>query len=166
MGFYSPTGGNITVNDTDINDVDLKYYRNQFAYVGQDTKLFDMSIMDNIKYSIDVTNDEIYAIISKYNIGSIYEKLERGLDTGAGVDGNNLSGGQRQMVLILRALLKKPLIYLFDEPTAALDPNTRTIIYNIISSLHSTTIVISHDPKIAGYLKTVYYLENKKLVKK
>ena len=166
MGFYSPTNGNITVNDTDINNVDLKYYRNQFAYVGQDTKLFDMSIMDNIKYSIDVTNDEIYAIISKYNINPVYEKLEKGLDTGAGVDGNNLSGGQRQMVLILRALLKKPLIYLFDEPTAALDPNTRTIIYNILRDIKETTIVISHDPKIAEYLKTVYYLENKKLVEK
>ena len=70
------------------------------------------------------------------------------------------------MVLILRALLKKPLIYLFDEPTAALDPNTRIIIYNILRDIKETTIVISHDPKIAEYLKTVYYLENKKLVKK
>tara|TARA_Y100000389_G_scaffold195591_4_gene227251 strand:+ start:171 stop:1808 length:1638 start_codon:yes stop_codon:yes gene_type:complete len=166
MGFFSPINGKILINDKDINDLDLSYYRNQFAYVSQDTKLFDMSIIDNIKYSLNVTNEEVYNLISKYNINGIYEKLEKGLETPAGVDGNNLSGGQKQMVLILRAILKKPKIYLFDEPTAALDPNTRKIIYNILGDIKETTMVISHDLDIKSYFNTVYHLENSQLVNK
>ena len=148
-----------------LHDLDLTYYRNQFAYVGQDTKLFDMSVLDNIKYSLTVTNEEVYALISKYNITTVYEKLEKGLETGAGTDGNNLSGGQKQMVLILRALLKKPKIYLFDEPTAALDPNTRKIIYTILKDIKETTVVISHDSNIKDYFPIIYTLTNSTLVK-
>ena len=165
MGFFSPTNSKILVNDSNINDLDLTYYRNQFAYVGQDTKLFDMSVLDNIKYSLTVTNEEVYALISKYKITTVYEKLEKGLETNAGTDGNNLSGGQKQMVLILRALLKKPKIYLFDEPTAALDPNTGKIIYTILRDINETTLVISHDINIKDYFPIVYNLEDKRLVK-
>ena len=165
MGFFNPTNGKITVNDEDINNLDLGYYRTQFAYVSQDTKLFDMTVMDNIKYSNKASEIEIDNIIQKYNIARVYEKLEHGLNTMAGIDGNNLSGGQKQMVLILRALLKKPKIYLFDEPTAALDPFTREIIYKILKDIEETTIIISHDPKIKEYIPTVYNLIDKKLVK-
>ena len=165
MGFFSPINGKILVNDSNVNDLDLTYYRNQFAYIGQDTKLFDMSVMDNIKYSINTTNEEVYALMSKYKINRIYEKLEKGLETNAGTDGNNLSGGQKQMVLILRALLKKPKIYLFDEPTAALDPNTGKIIYTILRDINETTLVISHDINIKDYFPIVYNLEDKGLVK-
>lgn len=164
MGFFNPTNGKITVNGEDINKLDLGYYRTQFAYVSQDTKLFDMTVMDNIKYSNKASEIEIDNIIQKYNIGRVYEKLEHGLNTMAGIDGNNLSGGQKQMVLILRALLKKPKIYLFDEPTAALDPNTKEIIYKILKDIEETTIIISHDPKIKEYIPTVYNLVDKKLV--
>tara|TARA_Y100000389_G_scaffold195591_4_gene227252 strand:+ start:1881 stop:3503 length:1623 start_codon:yes stop_codon:yes gene_type:complete len=165
MGFFSPISGKIIVNDKDINNLDLTYYRNQFAYVGQDTKLFDMSVIDNIKYNVKAKNEEVYNIISKYNINGIYEKLEKGLETSAGIDGNNLSGGQKQMVLILRALLKKPKIYIFDEPTAALDPNTKMVIYKILGDIKETMLIISHDPKIKEYIPTVYNLLDKQLVK-
>ena len=165
MGFFSPIKGEIVINDENIDNLDLTYYRNQFAYVGQDTKLFDKTVIENIKYNVNTTNEDIYNLISKYNINPVFEKLEKGLETNAGTDGNNLSGGQKQMVLILRALLKKPKIYLFDEPTAALDPNTRNIIYNILKDIKETTLVISHDPKIKDYFPIVYNLENKKLIK-
>ena len=68
--------GNIIIGDIDLDKLDLTYYRNQFAYVTHDTKLFDISVIDNIKYSINVKNDEVYALISKYDITPIYEKLE------------------------------------------------------------------------------------------
>ena len=164
MGFFSPISGQILVNNKNIDNFELSYYRNQFAYVSQDTKLFDMSVIDNIKYSLTVTNEEVYALISKYKITPVYEKLEKGLETNAGTDGNNLSGGQKQMVLILRVLLKKPKIYLFDEPTAALDPNTKKIIYNILRDLNGTVLVISHDPQIKDYFPIIYNLENSVLV--
>ena len=165
MGFFNPVCGDIFIGDTEMEKLDLTYYRNQFAYVTQDTKLFDMSVIDNIKYSINVKNEDVYAMISKYGINPIYEKLEKGLNTMAGIDGNNLSGGQKQMVLLLRALLKKPKIYLFDEPTAALDPKTTSIIYDIIKDIDKTTIIISHDQNLKKYINDIYYLENSRLIK-
>ena len=164
MGFFSPNNGSILVNNTNIDTLDLAYYRNQIAYISQDTKLFDMTVLDNIKYNLDVSNTDVYNIMSKYNIHTIYERLDKGLDTMAGVDGNHLSGGQRQMVIILRALLKRPEIYLFDEPTSSIDPNTKIIIYNIIKDINATVLIISHDVEIKKYVKKVYNLRNYKLI--
>ena len=93
------------------------------------------------------------------------EKLENGFNTLSGVDGNHLSGGQKQIVLILRVLLKKPDIYLFDEPTSALDINTRKIIYNMLKDIDNTMVIISHDEKIKSHFETIYRLENSILVR-
>ena len=68
------------------------------------------------------------------------------------------------MVIILRALLKRPEIYLFDEPTASIDPNTKIIIYNIIKDINATVLIISHDVEIKKYVKKVYNLRNYKLI--
>ena len=164
LGFFTPSSGKILINNYLLDNMDLTYYRNQFAYVSQNTKLFNMTVMDNIKYNINTTDNDILALINKYNI-TIYDNLEKGLETNAGIDGNNLSGGQKQMVHIIRAILKDAKIYLFDEPTSALDPKTREIIYNILQSLDKTMIIISHDPKIKKFIPTVYNLENRTLVK-
>ena len=161
MGFFSSADGSILVNGIDINKVDISYYRNQFAYISQDTKLFDISVIDNIRYSLDVTDDEIYRLIIKYDINRVYEKLDKGLNTNAGVDGNNLSGGQKQLVLILRGLLKKPKIYLFDEPTSALDSVTRNIIFNILKDIDGTVLIISHDNDIKELFPVLYLINNK-----
>ena len=164
LGFFTPSTGKILINNHLLDDMDLTHYRNQFAYVSQNTKLFNMSVMDNIKYNIHTTSIDILGLINKYGI-TIYDNLEKGLETNAGMDGNNLSGGQKQMVHIIRAILKDAKLYLFDEPTSALDPKTREIIYNILQSLDKTMIIISHDPKIKEFIPTVYNLENRTLVK-
>ena len=161
MGFFSSADGSILVNDIDIDKLDIAYYRNQFAYISQDTKLFDISVIDNIRYSLDVTDNEIYSLIRKYGINRVYEKLDNGMNTNAGVDGNKLSGGQKQLVLILRGLLKRPKIYLFDEPTSSLDTITRNIIFNILKDMDGTVLIISHDNDIKELFPVLYLINNK-----
>ena len=161
MGFFGSADGSRLVNDIDIDKLDIAYYRNQFAYISQDTKLFDISVIDNIRYSLDVTDNEIYSLIRKYGINRVYEKLDNGMNTNAGVDGNKLSGGQKQLVLILRGLLKRPKIYLFDEPTSSLDTITRNIIFNILKDMDGTVLIISHDNDIKELFPVLYLINNK-----
>ena len=143
LGFYNINKGQILYNNTNIYDLDIEYLRKNISYVNQNTKLFNYSVLKNIKYSNKATYTDVKFLINKYKLELILPDLSKNV----GINGNNLSGGQKQVVLILRAILKKSKIYFFDEPTSALDSITFNKILNIINDLKNkaTVIIVTHD---------------------
>ena len=147
MGYYQVPLNTIFIDNQDINRYNLNSLRKQITFINQNTKLFNKSIYDNIKYGNTISNKDIDNIYNKFNLERIYKNLIYGFDTIVGVNGDLISGGQKQIILLLRNYFKKNKIIILDEPTAALDDDTRKTVIEIINiiSKNSTLIIITHD---------------------
>lgn len=167
MGYYKVDNNMIYIGEDDINNYDLNDLRKQISYVNQNNKLFNMSVMKNIQYGNNTPENEIINTCNKLNITNIFKNLKDGFDTIAGIDGNNLSGGQRQIIHILRCIFKKNKIVILDEPTSAIDKDNTTNIINVINELskYSTLILITHDESILNIVDRVIQLDSGKIIK-
>lgn len=166
MGYYKTNNNNIFINGVDINNYDLNDLRGQISYVNQNNKLFNTTLLENIQYGNNKSKEEIILICKKINIYNIFKNLKDGLNTQVGVDGNNLSGGQRQIVHILRCIFKKNKIVILDEPTSAIDKDNKINIINAIKELckNNTLILITHDHSILKLVNRVIVLDSGKLI--
>ena len=114
-GFYTPTEGQILIDNKNIKNINIENLRSQISMLNQNVKLFNISIYDNIRYTNkNVSKEIIDKFINKHKI-NLYNDLD--LNSKAGQNGNNLSGGQKQMTLIIRCLLANKKLLFFDEPT-------------------------------------------------
>jgi ABC-type multidrug transport system fused ATPase/permease subunit len=147
MGYYPVSNNTIWIDGADINKHNLESIRSQITYINQNTKLFNDTIYNNIKYGNNLSIDLINSLIKQFNLGTVFNNLQDGFNTNVGVNGDKLSGGQKQIVQLLRAFGKKTKIIILDEPTASVDPVTKEIIIQIIKylSVESTLIIITHD---------------------
>ena len=119
--FYDPDGGEVRLGGQDIKGMPLVSLRRRVAFVGQEPRLFDCSIRDNIKFGKpDATEAEVIAAAKKANCHEFVTSFPEGYDTPCG-ESTRLSGGQKQRVAIARALIARPEVLLLDEPTSALD---------------------------------------------
>ncbi len=145
---YELTEGRILLDDRDIRDYRLADLRRQIAYVGQDVRLFNDSVRNNIAYGAlhDVDEARIVEAAQQAYAWEFIEQLPEGLDTLVGERGVLLSGGQRQRLAIARALLKNAPILILDEATSALDTESERHIQRAIDELIATrtTLVIAH----------------------
>ena len=145
---YELTEGRILLDGEDIRDYRLADLRRQIAYVGQDVRLFNDSVRNNIAYGAlhDIDEARIVEAAQQAYAWEFIEQLPEGLDTLVGERGVLLSGGQRQRLAIARALLKNAPILILDEATSALDTESERHIQQAIDTLISTrtTLVIAH----------------------
>jgi ABC-type multidrug transport system fused ATPase/permease subunit len=150
QGFYEPSAGSILIDGVPIHKANLAYLRSHITYIPQHPTLFQGSIIENIIYGTQMTQEEALRRIQQLPILYL---LPQDLQAPVGKLGDRLSGGQRQIVIFLRAYLRKNPILLIDEPTAAVDPDHRELIYDMIQKLsrHSTTLVITHDTGFYPY---------------
>jgi ATP-binding cassette subfamily B protein len=162
LGFYDFESGNISVDNQDITKYDLNSYRKNIALVSQNTKLFNKSIIDNITYGSNKSLDDVKQIIKTYKLDNI---LNMDLTNDAGINGDNLSGGQKQIVLLLRAYFGNKNIIFFDEPTSAIDKKFNGVIINFIKEIckNKTCLIVSHDNNILNILDKAYELKDGKL---
>ena len=167
MGYYKLEDGIIFVDDIDINKYNLNDLRTQISYVNQNNKLFNISLLENIQYGNNKNREEITKLLEEIGISSIFKNLKDGLDTNVGVEGNNLSGGQRQMVHILRCICRKNKIVILDEPTSAIDKDNKSNIIKAIIELSkgNTLILITHDDSILHIVNRVITLDSGKIIK-
>ena len=145
---YELTEGQVFIDGVDIREYKLMDLRRQIAYVGQDVRLFNDTIRNNIAYGVLGETDEaqIISAAKQAYAWEFIEKLPQGLDTEVGEKGVLLSGGQRQRLAIARALLKDAPILILDEATSALDTESERHIQHAIDNLivNRTTLVIAH----------------------
>lgn len=136
--------GQILFNGRSINEITDNNIYKQVGYVSQNTFLFNDSLIENITLGQIYSKEEIDDVISKVQLREFAKKHTIGL----GDSGTKVSGGERQRIAIARALIRKPKILIFDEPTASLDPDTRDAINELIFGLKDyTRIVITHDQR-------------------
>lgn len=145
--FYSPIEGSVKIDGISVDKFDKKWIRSIVSLVTQEPVIFEASIFDNIKYGNPMAD---YASVIEAARAAMchkfIEKLPNTYDTMLGEGYVQLSGGQRQMIAIARAILKKSTILLMDEPTAALDGHSEVQIQNSLKSVMQgkTTIVVAH----------------------
>jgi len=166
MGYYKIPDNTIFIGNEDLNNFNLNDLRNQISYVNQNNKLFNLSLLENIQYGNDMNRKDIINICKKIKVDNIFKNLKDGLDTNVGVEGNNLSGGQRQLVHILRCIAKKNKIVILDEPTSAIDKDNTIHIINAIKelSLNSTVVLITHDESLLSYVDRIITLDSGKII--
>ena len=146
--FYEVQSGEILLDGINIRQYKLEALRNQFAFVSQQTTLFDDTIANNIAFGAmrDVSERDIIAAAESAYAMEFIEKLPQGIHTMIGQDGVLLSGGQRQRIAIARAILKDAPLLILDEATSALDTHSERHIQSALETLmkHRTTLVIAH----------------------
>ena len=144
---YDVEGGSVTINGTDVRDIDLKYLREHIGIVTQDTYLFNGTILDNLKYAKpDATMEEIENACRTASIHDLIASLPDGYNTEVGNRGLKLSGGEKQRISIARVILKNPDILILDEATSALDSISENAIQDALEVMMKdrTSLVIAH----------------------
>ena len=147
IGFIKPVDGNIYLDGYDLENINLRTYRDFVAVVPQNTILFSGTIRDNITYGMpDVTEEQLLEAIKSANLESFINELPDGLDTLIGENGGKLSGGQRQRLAIAGALVRNLKVIIFDEATSALDSTSEREIQKAIENMASTrtTFIVAH----------------------
>ncbi len=166
MGYYKVPNNTIFIDDQDINNYSLSSLRKQISYINQNTKLFNKTIIENIQYGNNLTQEQVHELFDKYTLHNIFKNLPNGLNTNVGVNGDSLSGGQKQLIQLLRSYNKNNKILILDEPTSALDDETRKAVLQIITDIskNSTLIIITHDNKNLNLVNKIVKLKEGKIV--
>ena len=145
--------GKITIDDVDITTLDPNYIRQEITYVNQSSKLFDRKIIDNMLYGCknpEVCDYFLEKILKYPNITKLYRNTDI-KNKKAGLLGENLSGGQRQIVNMIGGLVNPSKILILDEPTNALDPELKKEVLGLIgdfSKYKQAIIIITHDKDV------------------
>jgi len=144
--------GKILVDGQNLKDYKHESIMKYVSYIPQNSKLFNRSIYANLAYGTRHNKNYIMNVLAKYNLTSFISNFEKGLDTVVGKNGERVSGGQRQIIYILRSIIQNKKIILLDEPTASLDQYHKNIVIKLLKAMKGKTIiVVSHDRDIMPY---------------
>ncbi len=167
--FYDVTGGRITVNGTDIRDLQQDSLRKAIGIVPQDTVLFNDTLRYNIQYGRpDAADGLIDTAAAAAQLTDFIGRLPDGYEARVGERGLKLSGGEKQRVAIARALLKDPAILIFDEATSALDSRTeKTIQAQIdLAARGRTALIIAHRLSTIAHADEILVLDQGHIVER
>ncbi len=145
LGFYQPNHGSIRMGNVPIDSINCHAWRNAIGSVLQDGYLFSDDIARNIALGEDTVDmDKVGDAAAKANIDAFVQSLPLGYHTKIGMDGNGLSQGQKQRLLIARAVYKNPQLLLLDEATNSLDANNeKEIVRHLEDFYHGKTVIIA-----------------------
>ena len=166
--FYDWEDGKIIINGKEnLNYISVSQWREKIGVVPQEIPIFNGNILFNIVLD-EVSNIELLKdIISTYNFSAFIQNLPNGLETLVGEEGINLSGGQKQIIGLMRVLYKKAEFYILDEPTSALDKDSEQIIVNILKELKKTSILLLITHRLSSLVSLAdknYCLENNTVI--
>ncbi len=167
LRLYEISGGRITIDGIDIQDLNLGDLRRSIGLVSQDVFLFHGTVAENIAYgTFDARDEEIIAAGKIAEAHDFIMRLPQGYETIVGERGQKLSGGQRQRIAIARAVLKNPPILILDEATSAVDNETEAAIQRSLEriTVNRTTIAIAHRLSTIRNADCIYVMEYGELV--
>ncbi len=148
-GLYPPSEGRVRLSGLDLWEIDPNQLAAHITYVPQAVYMFKGSLRENIVLTAGDYNESLARICSELGIDTIAAESARGMERGISEGGEGLSGGQRQLVALARAMAMRPAIWLMDEPTAALDAETEKRVWDVLARhLDPTAILIvaTHRP--------------------
>lgn len=160
LGLETAYRGTILLDNQNIKILNMQEARKQFGVVLQTSSLFSGTIFSNISVNATVTLDEAWQLARLVNLDSDVNDMPMKMFTYISDNpGDSISGGQRQKILLARALATKPKVLFLDEATSALDNKSQTIIFNNLQSLNITRFVIAHRHSTIENADRIYYLE-------
>ena len=165
LGFETPQKGAIYYDGRDMSGLDLKSLRRRMGVVMQDGKLFQGDIYSNITISAPwLTLDDAWEAAEMAGIAEDIRRMPMGMNTMISEGSGGISGGQRQRLLIARAIAPKPRILMFDEATSALDNITQRIVSESLDKLKCTRIVIAHRLSTIRHCDRIIVLDGGRIV--
>lgn len=165
LGFETPTRGTIFFDRKDSKRLDIKSIRKNIGTVMQDGKLFGGSLFENITISNpSLTLDDAWKAAEIAGMKESIEKMPMGMNTMVQEGGGGISGGQRQRLLIARAVATKPKILLLDEATSALDNITQKNVSDALDKMRCTRIVIAHRLSTIRHCDRILVLDGGRIV--
>ncbi|NLX19602.1 MAG: type I secretion system permease/ATPase [Desulfobulbus sp.] len=167
LGLYVPTSGLVSIDDTDIRQIDPAELRRFIGYVPQDITLFRGTIRDNIRLGSPEIEDAV--LLKAAELSGVTDFVGRhamGFDLEIGEQGRGLSGGQRQSIAIARALLHDPPILILDEPSSSMDNRTETRLKQHLLKLlpGKTLILITHRGSLLDLVDRIILIDNAMIV--
>jgi ATP-binding cassette subfamily B protein len=167
LSFYQPNKGKIRVKDIPINDINPHLWSRKSGAVMQDGFIFSDTIANNIAIGEDIVDKQkLLHAVEIANIKEFIESLPLKYNTKIGMEGNGISQGQRQRLLIARAVYKNPDFLFFDEATNALDANNEKIILDNLNSFYKgkTVVIVAHRLSTVQNADNIVVMDNGKII--
>ncbi|MFA7081065.1 MAG: peptidase domain-containing ABC transporter [Bacteroidales bacterium] len=169
MGFYPIAKGEITVGGIDLENISNRVWREKCGAVMQDGFIFSDSIANNIAVGVDnIDRNQLLHAVKVANIKEMIESMPLGFNTKIGQEGKGISQGQRQRILIARAVYKNPDYLFFDEATNALDANNEKVIMENLEEFYKgkTSVIVAHRLSTVKNADQIVVLNNGKITEK
>lgn len=169
LKFYDPQTGNISIGNSNLKNISPKTWRESCGVVMQDSFLFNDTIAGNIAIGEDVINEQkLLKAAEISNVSGFVENLPLAYNTKVGMEGVGLSAGQKQRILIARAIYKDPSFIFFDEATSALDANNEKEIISNLNNFFSgrTAIIVAHRLSTVVNADQIVVLNSGKIIEK
>src|SRR5579875_1487177 len=166
-GLYAPNAGAITVDGTDLRQIDPADLRRNIGYVPQEAFLFFGSVRDNIALSSpNVSHGAILRAAAIAGVDDFIKRHPEGYDMQVGENGKHLSGGQREAVTIARALLTDPSILVMDEPSGALDTAAEACLKQRLREIlpAKTLLLVTHRPSMLELVDRIIVMDHGRIV--
>ena len=165
--FYDISDGSIKLDNTELNQYNVKDLRKLFGIVSQQSILFNDTVRDNLLVgNPEATEEQMIEALHVANAHGFVIDLPEGLDSNIGDNGNKLSGGQKQRLSIARAILKDPPIMILDEATSALDTESEKLVQDALNKLMKgrTSFVIAHRLSTVQHVDRIIVIEKGEII--
>ncbi len=169
-GLYQPSEGQVDLDGIDLRQVDPAEFRARMGFVGQEPRLFNGTLRDNVTMGRgDIDAARLVEVARLTGLDRLVSSHPQGWDLHVGEMGGLLSGGQRQLVALARALVHQPQVLLMDEPTSSMDAQSELVfLRQLREALHQnggcTLVVVTHRPAVLELVGRIVVVDNGKIV--
>lgn len=167
LGFYNPLKGNIKIGNISLEDINPHLWRKKAGVVMQEGFIFSDTIANNIAVGVEnIDKNKLLEAVKVANIQDFIESLPLKYNTKIGMEGNGISQGQRQRILIARAVYKSPDYIFLDEATNALDTNNERIIMENLNMFYKgrTVVIVAHRLSTVQNADNIVVLDHGKII--
>jgi ATP-binding cassette subfamily C protein len=165
-GLQAPSAGRVLIDGVSLSEINLGDWRHKIGYAPQDTVLLHDTILNNVTLGDpDLDEADARRALEQADAWEFVAAMPDGMETSVGERGARVSAGQRQRIMLARALAHQPRLLILDEATSALDPDSEAAICETLRGLRGqlTIVAVSHQPALAEFADAVYRLSEGRL---